>query len=472
VNYEDAFQALKDDDLPRAVALLEKAARETAYSSDIINHSYTLALYRAGDKTRLAAVAFEVGKSLVAHDRGSAMDYFQRALSAGLDPERVDEIGTIFKEWAVAISSKPSVNRPINRVAHVVGSLVSGDRRTDYLKVLVTGLVKHGIKSSIFTTEPTASWFFNASGGAISSSVEIDADIHIAAVEGDFEQRAVHIAEEILASGFDIALFHGALDQQITARVASMRPARLQIGIVHDPKTDGGLFDARIYLSENAMRRTSYSTPARCIFPASDIEAKLQMIEPITRQSMGIESASSVSATFGDLHHASEREYLGVLVEVMNRFPKHFHLFAGPGNVRTIRSFLHSEGVLPRVRFLGPTTATAPLLDMLDIYLASFPVNDPKFMLDAMAAAKPCVVLRTSAESPNNASAEFVGIPALIAPTRASYIDITDRLLRNSGFRTEQQKAVKERFRAEFRPERQGERYKDFLQELCESFML
>jgi hypothetical protein len=360
VNYEDAFQALKDDDLPRAIALLEKAAREADYASDIINHSYTLALYRAGEKTRLAEVAFEVGKSLVDHDRGSAMDYFQRALSAGLDATHVNLIASVFQGWTVPTLPKPSAKATVESVAHVIGSLVPGDVRTDYLKALVTGLAAHGIKSSVFTTEPTASWFFNAAGGAMSQPVEIDGDIHIAAVDGDFEQRAARITEEIRGSGLDVALFHGALDQQITARVASMRPARLQIGIGHDPNMGADLFDASVHLSENAMRRTQFSTPARCIFPASDIEARLQMIEPITRQSMGIESASSVSATFGDLHHASGREYLGVLVEVLNRFPKHFHLFAGQGNVRTIRAFLHSEGVLPRVRFLGPTTATAP----------------------------------------------------------------------------------------------------------------
>ena len=92
MSYEDAFEALKNGDFPAAVPLLERAARETGYTSDIINHAYTIALYRTGDKPRLADVSFRVASLLLEHDPGSAMDYFQRALFAGLDSQRVRQI--------------------------------------------------------------------------------------------------------------------------------------------------------------------------------------------------------------------------------------------------------------------------------------------------------------------------------------------------------------------------------------------
>ena len=44
MSYEQAFQALKDGDIKLAVPLLEKAALETGYSSEAVNHAYTLAL--------------------------------------------------------------------------------------------------------------------------------------------------------------------------------------------------------------------------------------------------------------------------------------------------------------------------------------------------------------------------------------------------------------------------------------------
>ena len=82
MSFEEAFQALTECDYQRAVDLLEPAVRETDYASDIVNHSLTLALYHAGDKRRLADVAFKIGWRLLADDPASAMDYFQRALSS------------------------------------------------------------------------------------------------------------------------------------------------------------------------------------------------------------------------------------------------------------------------------------------------------------------------------------------------------------------------------------------------------
>ena len=106
MSYEPAFEALKNGDFRTAVTLLDKAALETGYTSDVINHALTLALYRAGEKSRLADIAFRVANSLVEHDPSSAMDYFQRALIAGLDAERVRKYDALRGYAATAISPK------------------------------------------------------------------------------------------------------------------------------------------------------------------------------------------------------------------------------------------------------------------------------------------------------------------------------------------------------------------------------
>src|SRR5207248_11103625 len=147
----------------------------------------------------------------------------------------------------------------------------------------------------------------------------------------------------------------------------------------------------------------------------------------------------------------------------LHRFPKHFHIFAGAGNVRPIRAHLHSEGVLPRVRFLGDLSNVAPLLSMIDVYLASFPHSGAHSLLEAMGAGKPIVVLRFPSDSHYNSGAELVGLRELTAPGEADYIEIADRLLRNPSLRQKQGQAMLNRFRAEFRPERLGERYKEVL---------
>jgi hypothetical protein len=130
VSYEKAFEALKEGDFKAASALLEKAAEETGYDSDLINHAYTLALYRAGEKDRLAEAAFHIGELLVDTDPGSAMDYFQRAFLGGvdgLDAAKMRRIAEVFEMWT-APEDFSEVARPIRKVAHVIGTLAVNNR--------------------------------------------------------------------------------------------------------------------------------------------------------------------------------------------------------------------------------------------------------------------------------------------------------------------------------------------------------
>jgi Glycosyl transferases group 1 len=468
VNYEDALSAYKNGDFQRAVPLLEKVARETDYTSDVINHTYTLALYRIGENQRLADVAFRIGRSLVQHDPGSAMDYFQRAMFAGLDAKRVRQVGEFFEVWAApSRTPRPSLNGTVNRVAHVIGCLSPDRPSAQYLKMLVASLKKHGIESTIFTTESAASWFFNAATVPQSQPMDIDAEVKIASVEGDFLERASRIAEALLTSGITVALFHASLAEQITARVAAMRPVTVQVNVDHGAAMDADLFDGYIHVFQNGMKRTRFSGPAQWIPPASDIEMRLAASQPVTRKDVGLESAGSISATFGNLHKVAGSGYLGALSEILNRFPDHFHLFAGAGNVKAIRSHLHTEGVLPRVRFLGHVGDVAPLLNMVDVYLASFPDSDDYSILEAMGAGKPVVTLLLPADSDYNSGAGLVDERGLTAAGEGEYVTIADRLLRNPELRAKQGQAMLSRFRTEFGPDRLGERYKAFLEYLC-----
>jgi glycosyl transferase family 1 len=459
VDYPEAFEALKNGDFKTAASLLEAAARETGYSSAVVNHAYTLALHQSGDKSRLADVSFRIGNALVQNDPASAMDYFQRGLLAGLDGERVRRIGEIFEHWAMP-RQQTTIAGPLDRVAHVVGCLLPGHPTTQYVKLLASALKRHGVQSTIFTTESAASWFFNPPGVVQSQPVEIDADIQVAAVGGDFVERAQKIADAIRSSGIKVVLFHGSLAEQITARVASMRPAPVQVSVNHGSEMELDVFDGFIHAFQNAMVRARFSSHTSEWIPiASDIESRLQTSALVTRQSLGLESATSVSATYGNLNKAASAGYLRALTEIMSRFPNHFHLFAGAGNVKSIRSALHSEGVLSRVRFLGHVGDVAPLLPVVDVYLASFPQSGGHSIIEAMGAGKPVVVLRFPSDSHYNSGAELVGVRELIAPGEADYVQIADRLLRDPVLRKKQGEAVLARFRSEFRPERQAERY-------------
>ena len=466
MNHQEALEALNNGDFKTAASLLEAAARQTGYTSDILNHAYTLALYQSGDKPRLAAAAFRIGSALVQDDPASAMDYFQRCLFAGLDSEHVRKIVEIFKQWAVP-RPENTVTGPVDRVAHVVGCLLPDHAPTSYLRLLTSGLIRQGVRSTIFTTESAASWFFHPIGVVQSQSIPMDADIHIASVEGDFVERAQKIADAIRASDIKVAFFHGSIAEQISARVAAMRPAPLQVSVNHGSEMELDVFDGFIHLFQNAMVRSRVSSHlAEWIPTASDIETQLQLCDSVTRQSLGLESATSVSATYGNLQNVADSGYIRALTEIMKRFPKHFHLFAGVGNVKSLRSALHSEGVLPRVRFLGEVSDVAPLLSVIDVYLASFPDSGAHPIVEVMGAGKPIVVHRFPPDSQYNSGAELVGVRELIAPGEADYIEIASRLLRDPSQRKKQGEAMLARFQSEFHPERQAERYVKFIDRL------
>ena len=466
MDYQQALDALRTGDFKAAAAQLERAARETGYTSDIINHAYTLALHRIGEKVRLADVSFRIGSSLISTDPATAMDYFQRSLFAGLDPARARNIGEIHEGWA-APRNAFSLARPVSRVAHVVGCFLTGHAPTQYVKLLASSLKLKGVDSIVFTTEWAASWFFNPAGVPQSQPVVINGETVIANVSGDFVQRAESVASAIRASGVSVAFYHGSLSEQITARVAAFRPAPIQINVNHGSEMDADLFDGRIHLFQNALERTRFGArPSEWIPLASDAEDRLLANEPVSRQTMGLESAGSVSATFGNLYKVSGTGYLKALTEVMKRWPRHFHLFAGAGDVKVIRGFLHSEGVLPRVRFLGHMADIIPMLESVDVYLASFPHSGGHSILEAMAAGKPVVVLKYPPDSHYNSGAELVGVQDLIAANEQQYVALADRLIGNVTLRQKFGQQMKDRFREEFQPHRLGERYIDFLNRL------
>jgi glycosyltransferase involved in cell wall biosynthesis len=471
MSYQEALESLKNGDFQKAAELLEKAAIETGYTSEVVNHAYTLALYRIGDTERLAEIAFRIGRSLLGSNPALAMDYFQRAIFAGLDSDHIRKIGEIFEAWSSGQKPAPDGREkhetPVKRVAHVVGCLLPGHAPTQYLEMLCASLAQEGVESLVFTTEWAASWFFNPEGVAQSQDVGLAAPTFIASVEGDFEERADRIVDAIRASGVQAAFYHASLAEQITARVASRRPAPIQVNVNHGSEMDADLFDGYIHLFHNALERTRIGNRHMEWIPlAPDIEDRLKAHPPATRAGLGIGEAKSVSATFGNLHKVAGAEYLAVLVEILKRFPDHYHLFAGAGDVKAIRGQLHSANVLSRVRFLGHMGDVAPILDVVDVYLASFPHSGGHFILEAMGAGKPVVVLGYPSDSRYNSGAELVGIPELIARNRPGYVEIADRLIRNPAERVALSDPIRGRFRSRFGPDRLGSRYIQFLSDL------
>lgn len=447
-----------------AIPLLEQALRETGYSSDKINQAYTLALYRAGETSRLANAAFEIGDSLVEIDPALAMDYFQRAFLGSLDAACVRHVGEIFEQWAAPKPKrKKSARKRVPKVAHVVGCLTRDHPPARHVSMLVKSLRQQGIESQVFTTEWSASWFCNTPGLPQSEASELVPDAVIAAVHGNFNERAERIASAIRASGAQVVFFHAGLGEQITARVAAHRPAPIQVNVAHASEMDADLFDGYIHLTKQGLATTRHpAIPAEYIPPASDIAERLESLPARLRQLMGLDSAETVSATLGDLGNAADPRFLDVLSGILNLFPNHFHLFAGTGDVKGIRAHLHSAGVLPRVRFMGSMADSASVMAVTDVYLAPFLDSNDGALLEAMGAGKACV----AQDTPGSSAAEMLKVPELLTRSASDYGQAVQRLLRHEDQRARCADQVRSRFRSEFDPALLGSRYLAFIKRI------
>jgi glycosyltransferase involved in cell wall biosynthesis len=465
---QKALQALRSGDFDRAGTLLKHVVEEHQYASPVLNDAYTLALYKAGRRSELADASFQIGNRLRNSDPAAAMDFFQRAIFNGISPEQVREIG----EWherraARTIQDRSGPKIRTDRVAHVVGCLLSGHAPSLYVQLLSKALKARGVESHVFTTEWAANWFFNPTGAHQSERIEIDAPTVIAPIDGNFEERADRVAAAIRSAKIDIAFYHNSLAEQITTRVAALRPARIQVNVNHAQEVAADLFDGFIHLFENGVRRTRFPFRQwRHIPLISDIEDRLSSCARRTRQSLGIDSAQTVSGTFGNLYKVYDATYLHTMAKIMKRFPAHFHIFAGSGDNASIKEFFRQEGLLPRILFLGHMPDVAPLLDCIDIYLNSFPESGGQSVLEPMAAAKPVVIRRYAEESHYNVGAELAGLPDLIAASEEEYVGIAQRLLENPDLRQTCGEFLRQRFRANFRPARLAEQYLDFMKSL------
>jgi len=467
MSYEDAFEAFRDGDFRLAVPLLENAARETAYSSDAINHAYTLALYRSGLKNRLADAAFEIGDLHLDRNPAVALDYFQRALWGGLDAACVRFIGEVFEGWASSRPQRLKLSKPIKKVAHVLGCLTPDHAPARHVSLLMKSLSERGVESQVFTTETAASWFFNPEGFPQSVPGNLVDSAWIAPVKGNFIERAERIASAIRASGVDVAFYHASLGEQITARVAAFRPTAVQLNVAYGAEMDASLFDGYIHLTRHSLDSTRHvSEPREWITPVSDIADRVRACPSNVRQAMGLESAATVSVTLGDLQHIAKPEYLHVLSGLLSVFPNHYHLIAGSGDVRTmktIRAYLHDEGTLTRVRFLGGTSDVASVLAAADVHLAPLIHPDETLLLEAMGAGKASVILGSGEDPRLNFCAELLGIRELTAANDSEYIQIAQRLIRDKSERDRSSGLVQSRFDSHFGPAQVARQYIEFL---------
>ncbi|HEX4998132.1 MAG TPA: hypothetical protein VFY29_07905, partial [Terriglobia bacterium] len=332
---------------------------------------------------------------------------------------------------------------------------------------LCEGFRSIGAIPAVFSTDWAVSWPFSLAGETPSEAVDFAAETWRPQSGGDFLERARSVAQAVRAFQPDIVFYHSSFFEQITARVAAFRPAPWQFHINHGEEMPVDFFAGRAHRQARALAATRYREVSAPWVPmACDIATRLADEPAVTRQAIGVDTASSVSATFGDLDQAGSPEFVSALTEILMRFPEHTHLFAGSGNVRTLRQALHAEGVLARVRFLGPVVNAASLMPSIDFYLAPFPHMDSEFVMDALGAGKPVLMHKEATDPRTGAESSLVGIDDLLASNRSAYVEAASVLIRKPPVRARLTHEVRSRFEAEYSPRRVAERYLEFIETL------
>ena len=464
---KDALDALRQGDYETASDLLADVVRDNGYSSDVLNHAYTIALHSADRRDDLAEAAFEIGKHYQDAKPGLALDYFQRSIFFGLDPDRVRGVC----EYQAHLSAGPGKNPPAairtEHVAHVIGCFLPGHAPSLYIQLMSKALKQQGIRSTVFTTEWASDWFFNPPGRQ-SQPFEVDAETIVGPRSGGFLERAEIVAKAIRDQDIDIAFYHCGPTEQITVRVAALGPTPVQINVNHATEVDADMFNGFAHLFQNGLERSRFPhRPSRWIPLISDIEERLTACVPRRREELDLERAETVSGTYGNLFKVSH-EYVQTLVRIMERLPGHYHVFAGAGDEAPIREPLEAARLISRVRFLGYMDDIANLLEMTDVYLNTFPVSGGQSVLEPMAAAKPVVILRHREATHFNAGAELAGLEEVLADSEDGYVELATRFIKDVALRQELGEKLQKRFQDNFRPTDLGPKYVDFMREVVE----
>lgn len=129
------------------------------------------------------------------------------------------------------------------------------------------------------------------------------------------------------------------------------------------------------------------------VMMADEIDAAV----PLPRASIGIPQDAVLLGTFGRMEKCNTQTYMDAMSQVLKANPRAWLLLAGRdglGAVAAMQQRFQAEGVLDRVRYLGPRQNDAPALNKtIDVYCDTYPWVGGQTLLDAMQAGRPIVAM-------------------------------------------------------------------------------
>jgi len=124
---------------------------------------------------------------------------------------------------------------------------------------------------------------------------------------------------------------------------------------------------------------------------------EIDAARPLPRSSIGVPEDAVLLGTFGRMEKANTSTYLDAMSLILKSDRRAWLVLAGRDGIDAVASIqrrLAAEGVLDRVRVLGPRQSDAPALNKtVDVYCDTYPWVGGQTLLDAMQGGRPIVAM-------------------------------------------------------------------------------
>jgi len=390
-------------------------------------------------------------------------DTLQRQIKAYL----YEQASHLKKKYNLFPQAQYDGHKKIN-IGHIIGLVSPGHAPTKMLLNELWNIDHTQFSMHIFTSEWATNWLFSAQKPEQLQSHyddlndmiqrQLKTKLFIPDISNDFLTRCIHMCKNILQNEIDILVVNATDAEAITLMVAMIKPAPYMLNAVHGGPMLVDNFDGIIQLQKDDFIHDT-QIPQHYIAITSDIQFDPSDVsEPLAKHAFEelnrIKEKYILTGTFGSLFKVDNEQYIHTIGTFLQEHPNVFHVFIGWGNSDELRKKFERYSVTDRIKHFRFQKNIKPFMEILDVYLASFPYPGHTCELECMALGKPVVSMAWTEGHHFNSGARIVGLSECIAPQNdcVRYKQIAHAFITDSILQKEIGTKLCERFNKEFSP--------------------
>lgn len=423
----------------------------------------------------------EFGKSAIARGETTlGLEALGQAVGADLwrgwqwtnDPGNLIDVAQQYAAAAERIGWKPAASGWSNtqpRIAYIVSSLGDDEPAARAAASFAAGIDEKQFRVSVYSTEAYyrrdkqqfgPNFSFAGSSGRRGTNIlsrikAAKAGPWIAPVNDDIGHAAISLADQLVADQVDLLIIDVDPSDAIAGTIVNWPVAKAKLSIAR-----------RAPLMSEALNGVCYLDGVRCesergwwqqqgirvesLIEGIDLDAPLA--EAPRRVAYGIPDSAVILTTVSpDVSETISPVMVDTISAVLKRHPQAVYLLVGPGETAALRKRFDAAGVGKRVGYAGRRRDMPGFLKMADIYVAEFPGASMGGVLEAMSMGLPTVAYEWDETATGSAATEFVGSETILrGRDPALAIDSIGQLIRNTGERQEQGRAMRRRVEQQF----------------------